>query len=268
MLKERSGRRMFQAMISVGLMAAILSFSPAVMAETCCQGSSVGDIDCSGSIDIGDVSRMVDHLFLTLTPLCCKDEANFNYPGSWYTPADTIVDVYDLQLMIDGQFISMRPYPPCPGGSGGGIGSLVDMNGCKQFTATAATAVEFTEEQSCLVWDYSNEGFGTLTLTHINAGFNCCPTLDVSVDVENGTITLHEVETLGECFCLCLFDLEYEITFLPPGNYRIVAEEPYVGPHEEPLDTYIDLTATPSGTHCVERTEYPWGVFGPGEVSE
>jgi len=243
--------------------ALVLSFgSTTVPAETCCQDPTVGDIDCSGNIDITDLSYMIDHLFLTLSPLCCKDEANFNYPGGWYSPADTIVDIVDLQLMIDGQFISMRPYPPCPSGETWPSGSLISQHGCKGPLALASTPYDITADQSCIVWDY--DGVGNLSLSHINAGFNCCPTLDITVDIESGTIYLHEVETMGICFCLCLFDLEFEITDLPPGEYRIVAEEPYVSGDMEEIDFTVDLTTTPNGVHCVERTEYPWGIYEQG----
>jgi len=244
----------------------VLSGSSGALADTCCQAPTVGDVDGSRDVDIADVAVMIDHLFLTLTPLSCKDEGNFNYPGGWYAPADTIIDITDLQIMIEGQFLSMTPYPPCPPDFGEPSGSLIHSSGCKGPLALAATSDSITADQSCIVWDY--DGTGLLTLTHINAGFNCCPTLDISVDIGAGTITLYEVETLGECFCLCLFDLEFEIVNLPSGTYRLVAEEDYVSEGMEKIDFFMDLTQTPEGVHCVERTVYPWGVYETGTVSD
>ncbi len=221
--------------------------------DWCCE-YMVGDVDMSGGIDITDISVLIDNQFLTLTPLLCWGEADIDFSYS--------VDITDLQMLIDYMFF-------CDGSGPGGscfhlcpppplTGSLLSMTGCKGPLALAATPDDIEPDQSCISWEY--DGTGTLSLSHINAGFNCCPTLDVSIDVQGGTITLHEVETLGECFCLCLFDLEFEITNLPPGEYRVVAEEPYVDEGMEALDFSIDLTQAPSGVHCVERTEYPWGI--------
>ncbi len=82
--------------------------------STCCTGSSIGDADCSGTVDITDVQVLVDHLFLTLTPLCCPDECNLNYPGAGYASADTIVDITDLQILAENLYILLLPLPSCP----------------------------------------------------------------------------------------------------------------------------------------------------------
>ncbi len=245
------------ALLVTFLALAILSGPSGVLAETCCQAPTVGDLDASRDVDIADVSIMIDHLFLTLTPLICKDEGNFNYPGGWYASPDTTIDITDLQIMIEGQFITMGPYPPCPSYQGEPEGSLLWRSGCGGGMA-AATADFYPSDQSCIEWDYYAAG-GYLNLTHVNAGFNCCPTLDISVDIEAGTITLHEVETLGECDCLCLYELSFGVANLSPGIYHVIAEEPYVKGDMEPLDFTIDLTETPNGEHCVTRTVYPWG---------
>ncbi|MCP4685222.1 MAG: hypothetical protein GY867_07200, partial [bacterium] len=73
----------------------------------CCIGV-VGNIDCDPSqiVDITDVGVLVDNLFLTLTPLCCYEEANIDFAG--------VVDVTDLQALIDNQFLTLTPMPPCP----------------------------------------------------------------------------------------------------------------------------------------------------------
>ena len=258
---EKTTRRC-GAIVIVVVLALGLALAPArtgalpPLEDWCCEGL-VGDLNLDGKTDITDLSVMIDNQFLTLTPLPCWGEADFD--GNYG------VDITDLQVFLDIEFsICFNcDFPPCtpldPSGS------LISHTGCKGFTAATA-ADDFTPDQSCIVWDY--DGTGTMSLSHINAGFNCCPTLDISVDIEGGTIMLREVETLGECFCLCLFDLEFEIINLPPGEYRVVAEEPYVLPGMETLDFTIDLIATPSGVHCDERTEYPWGIDEVGTVSE
>jgi len=217
----------------------------------CCEGW-VGDIDGSGAEDITDISVMIDNMFLTLTALKCWGEADFN--------GDYSVDITDLQMLISAQFFCDKSSlkvvcfpdcaPPPP------AGSLVSQTGCKGELAAAAPE-DYTPDQSCIVWDY--DGTGTLAITHVNAGFNCCPVLDISVDVQDGTITLYEIETEGQCDCLCLYDLDYEVTSLPPGVYRIVTDETYFVPGMmEALDFTVDLSSTPQGVHCVERTIGPW----------
>jgi len=82
---------------------------------SCCQGAT-GNIDCSpdGLTDVSDVQVLVDHLFLSLAPLCCEEAGNINYPESGYATTDEIVDVSDLSLLIDNQFLSLAPLSDCP----------------------------------------------------------------------------------------------------------------------------------------------------------
>jgi hypothetical protein len=82
--------------------------------STCCLAPSVGDCDQSGSVDISDISVLIDNQFLTLTPLVCEDEGNINYPGSGYPSTDTVIDIADLTLLIDNQFLTLEPLPACP----------------------------------------------------------------------------------------------------------------------------------------------------------
>jgi len=71
----------------------------------CCEGV-VGNVDCSGRIDITDLQLLVDHLYLTLDPLCCVDEGDINGTDG--------VDITDLQLMLEKMFITLKPFPSCP----------------------------------------------------------------------------------------------------------------------------------------------------------
>jgi hypothetical protein len=49
---------------------------------------------------------MIDHLFLTLAPLCCYEEAELDNSG--------MIDITDAQILIDHLFISLQPLPNCP----------------------------------------------------------------------------------------------------------------------------------------------------------
>lgn len=72
----------------------------------CCLPPTVGDLNQSGEVDITDLQVMVDHQFLTLSPLVCDAEGDMDFSGG--------VDITDLQILIDNQFLTLTPLPPCP----------------------------------------------------------------------------------------------------------------------------------------------------------
>jgi len=75
---------------------------------TCCIGLS-GNVDCDPSdmTDLGDLTRMIDYLFISFSPLCCASEANID------GDAEELVDLVDLTRLIDFLFISFTPPAPC-----------------------------------------------------------------------------------------------------------------------------------------------------------
>ncbi|RFT16611.1 MAG: hypothetical protein OP8BY_1224 [Candidatus Saccharicenans subterraneus] len=59
---------------------------------------------------------------------------------------------------------------------------------------------------------------------------------------------------------LCLFDVDYEFMNIKPGVYRISVKGPYQ-PQDEPLLKFVVALKGPvSGTFCVPREKYPWGL--------
>jgi hypothetical protein len=73
----------------------------------CCKGST-GNIDCDPleGIDISDLSRLIDNLFISFAPLCCDAAANCDdQPG---------IDIGDLSRLIDFLYISFLPLNACP----------------------------------------------------------------------------------------------------------------------------------------------------------
>ncbi len=73
----------------------------------CCVGD-MGNVDCDSSdvVDITDMQVLVDHLFLTLAPLCCEREADLDLDGT--------VDVTDLNILNDHLFLTLAPLDSCP----------------------------------------------------------------------------------------------------------------------------------------------------------
>jgi hypothetical protein len=135
-------------------------------------------------------------------------------------------------------------------------GRLVSITACKQLQ-NDGTKISQASNQDCIEYQY--DGTGMLKMTHVNAGFNCCPQIDTEIRIEDNVITIIEKEIQGMCHCLCLMDLQYEIVSLPPGEYSIRVVEPYVQEGDEKLEFTVDLTETPHGSYCVERKNYPWG---------
>jgi len=84
--------------------------SPIVTADSsgCCRGLTGNiDNDPDDLVDIGDVSRLIDHLFITYVPLECPQEANID------GDPDGLVDIGDLTWLIDFLFITYTPLGPC-----------------------------------------------------------------------------------------------------------------------------------------------------------
>ncbi|MBU0983152.1 MAG: right-handed parallel beta-helix repeat-containing protein [candidate division Zixibacteria bacterium] len=64
-------------------------------------------------VDISDLTNLIDHLFISFTPICCVEEADIA-PLISGLPPDNSVDVGDLTALIDHLFISFPALPPCP----------------------------------------------------------------------------------------------------------------------------------------------------------
>lgn len=136
-------------------------------------------------------------------------------------------------------------------------GMLVDYSGCKETPPPDATPVPGSGND-CIEYHYdSNQSI--LSLKHINASFNCCP-LEIVAEITIGQqiISIVEAQVFNggtPCPCLCLRDIDYEITNLPAGEYTIHIGELSPG---SAFEFTVDLDAQPSGSYCVQRSVYPW----------
>jgi hypothetical protein len=200
-----------------------------------------GDANGTGAVDIDDVVYIVAYIF-SGGPAPVTPEAG---------DANCIegTDIDDVVYLI--AFIFSNGPEPCAYENPSG--SVVGYTGCKPFGWRLGTP----PEQDCLEWGYSN---GVLQITHVNEGLNCCPVILADILIEGNVITIEEIDSLdmGGCACLCLFDVDYEIVNLAPGEYFITVIEPYVPPSEESLEFTVDLRTTPVGSYCVVRDFYPW----------
>jgi len=168
----------------------------------------------------------------------------------------TVVSIVAVLLTIHvvggcGEDSQPNTTPPTP------VGALVEIRGCKEFTRTAGDE----QHWSCLKWSY-NAATSVLTMTHENAGFNCCPkSIGATIDVgDNNIITITESEIGPDCRCDCLFDLDMEIENVAAGTWVIVFIEPYRHKDDDILEAVVDLSKETEGRFCVPRKHYPWGI--------
>jgi hypothetical protein len=133
-------------------------------------------------------------------------------------------------------------------------GELISHSSCKNDKGFNTNS-----DKSCIIYEYNIDN-EVLTLKHINASYNCCPDhLYSDITIENNTITIVESEKEAGCNCMCLFDLEIAIYNIESNTYLIKYVEPYIGSQEK-IEFEINLDTSTSGTHCVDRTQYPWGL--------
>ena len=80
--------------------------------SSCCHGLR-GNIDNSPDelVSLGDLTAMIDHLFISLEPPICWEEANLD---ASQPEGEGSVSLGDLTALIDVLFISLIDPPPCP----------------------------------------------------------------------------------------------------------------------------------------------------------
>lgn len=126
---------------------------------------------------------------------------------------------------------------------------------CKGTELKAAQGIASTED--CIQYEYQDN---ILNITHINAGFNCCPEgFAVDLVVSGDTLIISESENSSLCDCCCLFDLSYTLTDISKDTWWIKVNEPYIqGSDEDKILFQVNLKQDPSGEKCYERNWYPW----------
>jgi len=167
----------------------------------------------------------------------------------------------DLELEPAGKKCFLRKHYPWNTGyySENLQGVLVDYDGCKG-TTSGISDLEIPGCLDCVQCFYGDQN--TLFLKHLNATFNCCPEeIIAEVVVSGDTIMITEDETEGLCDCHCLFDLEYEINDIYPGEYTVIVNEPYLCDGDQPLVFQLEIPCFPNYCYCLPRTCYPWETY-------
>jgi len=214
--------------------------------ESCCVGiRGNANSDEMEAINISDITYLVSYCFGSGPAPECLDEGDVN------SDENGSINISDITFLVSYCYGSGAEPLPCPGVV------ILSADDCKSFSETALEDIK--PNQDCI--EYSYDGESTLHLKHINTGFNCCPRIKKNVRVEGNVIIIEEIEIEGLCDCLCLFDLDYDVTNITPGEYIITVEEPLVQKGDVTLEFAVNLTTNPTGIFCVERNYYPWGVW-------
>ncbi|MFZ5981657.1 MAG: thrombospondin type 3 repeat-containing protein [Candidatus Zixiibacteriota bacterium] len=77
--------------------------------SSCCIGTT-GNVNCSVGevVDISDITRLIDYLYISHAALCCPEEADANGSG------DPEPDISDITKIIDHLYIGHSALAPCP----------------------------------------------------------------------------------------------------------------------------------------------------------
>jgi hypothetical protein len=112
-------------------------------------------------------------------------------------------------------------------------------------------------ETSCIKYTYVGDSL--LTLSHLNAGFNCCPeNFAVDIEVKGDSLIVREEDVKQLCRCNCLYNLDILVHNLPADTYHVRIVEPYVQGDEARLVFDLHLKSETEGQFCVTRPEAWW----------
>ncbi|MBI9065991.1 MAG: hypothetical protein JEZ09_01785 [Salinivirgaceae bacterium] len=135
------------------------------------------------------------------------------------------------------------------------IVELTSVTECKENNLKDA----FSSTEACINYTY-NVATKELSLSHVNAAFNCCPdSIMVSLNFSGDTIKVTEAENFGECDCSCLYDISINLSNVEQKSWFITFDEQYIG-NNTTLDGTMDLIHSTDSIFCVLREGYPWGM--------
>ena len=82
--------------------------------QGCCVGT-IGNVDGTPDqvVSLGDLSALIDYLFISLEPVDCPAETDIDQSGG-ASPTQHDISLGDLTALIGHLFITLDPFPACP----------------------------------------------------------------------------------------------------------------------------------------------------------
>lgn len=112
-------------------------------------------------------------------------------------------------------------------------------------------------ENPCINYNY--DGDSLLSMTHYNAGFNCCPeSFAVDIEVKGDSLIIREDDAKHGCRCNCIYNLQLKVHNLPADTYHVRIVESYFNSNWPRLVFDVDLKKDSVGQFCVTRPEGWW----------
>jgi hypothetical protein len=142
-------------------------------------------------------------------------------------------------------------------------GIITASSGCTSNAPGLKADAVYEDNKTYVIYDYSGT---TLSLKHINAVFNCCPTsimATASVSAESignvltRSIVIEESEDTSQqgCSCVCQYNLDLQVDGVTAGTYVVKFNEPYFDEPDPVIEFTADLVTQPSGTFELERPQ-------------
>jgi hypothetical protein len=137
------------------------------------------------------------------------------------------------------------------------IGFLKRISTCK--LSGGVIQVNVTLKDECIFYKY-HQVERILWISHLNSGMNCDPgEVSVRFNIKDDVINAIEKQQKAGAKCECLYDVDYEIRNIYPGQYLINISGPIIdGVNYPSFGCYIDLNKKLEDTICIERGFYPW----------
>jgi hypothetical protein len=132
-------------------------------------------------------------------------------------------------------------------------GIITASSGCTSNAPGLKADAVYEDNKTYVIYDYSGT---TLSLKHINAVFNCCPSsITATAAVSAGSIVINESEDTSQqvCSCVCQYNLDLQVDGVVAGTYVITFNEPYFHELDPVIEFTADLVTQPSGTFELER---------------
>jgi len=134
-----------------------------------------GDADGSGSIDVSDAVYILTYIFFGGSPPDPIYDGDADNNG--------FLDISDVVYLVT--YIFAGGPEPCPQPSG----SLINYSACKDNHLKSDSITTF---DGCIIYEYDGS---QLLLTHVNAGFNCCPVMLADLFINGNDISIIEIDS-------------------------------------------------------------------------